>query len=407
MPEDEMNYADEMFARLPVGWECEPSGRFFVEILNPRVDIPEHGWKIRINSHSLNSFPTVLRVVSEICFEEDIAIKFAKSPDALRQLHSKNIGIEIAGKALTLYAGADESVLIDLIDAKLTPPLKALSLAPANAPWSDRRISANISYRYGTYRPPPPIGGIAEPLFRDRRDTYILPHFIEDPYPFKYGVSSGTQVPETVRFYDYEISHVLYRNFGGSLYSGRSLRHNAEIVIKEAREDVMIACEVDARSLLENEYRVLKTLSSMSDIAPVPIDELFELYGHLFLSLPRISGKRLSDWQRSDAAADPSRCASIARQLAAKLTRLHETGTTHGDISLSNVIIGPDDSVSLIDFENARLDADAEDFAEDAILLSQVLSTLLGPNSTYAAAISLAAEGGRMSDILDRLNTVD
>ena len=401
LPEDEMNYAEMMFARLPVGWECEASGRFFFEIFNATEPVPEHGWKVRINTHSLKSFPSVLGVVSKICFPEGIPMKVAKSPAALRQLHAKNISIEIAGKAITLYPGSAENVLIDLID-KLEQPLKSLSLAPANAPWSDRRIGANISYRYGSYRPQSTLR-IAGDVFRDRRDAYILPSIITDPFPA--GVSSGAEVPEVVRFNDYEISSVLHRNFGGSVYGGISLRTNEAIILKEARPEIRVACEVAATSLLENEHRVLKTLSK-SDIAPVPIDDLLDLNGHLFLILPRISGQNLFHWLRSHGA-DEQRCARVARQLVAKLTRLHERGTSHGDISRSNILIGRDDSVSLIDFENARLDADADDFAEDAMLLSKILGTLLGLNSKYRAAISLAEEGGRMSAISDRLNDVD
>ncbi len=404
MPEDAMNYAEMMFDRIPVGWECQAEGRFF-EIFNATEPVPEHGWKVRINTHSLESFPSVLRVVSEVCFPEDIPMKVAKAPAALRQLHAKNISIEIAGKAITLYPGSAENVLIDLID-KLEEPLKALSLAPANAPWSDRRIGANISYRYGSYRPKSTLR-IAGGVFRDRRDAYILPPFIKDPFPA--GVSSGAEVPEVVRFHDYEISSVLHRNFGGSVYGGIHLSTDEEIVAKEARPEIRVACEVDATSLLENEHRVLKTLSK-SDIAPAPIeDDLLDLNGHLFMIIPRISGQNLFHWLRSHGA-DERRCARVARQLVAKLTRLHETGTSHGDISRSNILIGRigrDDSVSLIDFEQARLDAGADDFAEDAMLLSKILGTLLGPNNKYRAAISLAEEGGRMSAISDRLNDVD
>ena len=402
LPEDEMNYAEMVFPRLPVGWECEASGEFFVEIFNATQDVPDHGWKLRVNTACLTSFPAVLRAVSIICFSDGINFfKCAKSPGALRQLHAKNIGIEIAGKALTLYLGTDERLLKYLI-TKLTPALEVLSLTESNAPWSDRRIGKSLSYRYGSYLPQSTLR-IADIDFTDRRDIFMLPPGILDPFENTSTPPREPEEVESVLFHDYEISGVISRNWGGSVYSGRSLHTTEEVVIKEARPDAFIACEVLSTALLENEYHVLKFIEKFQ-IAPVPIDDLLEIDRHLFLVLKKIDGVNLFQW-RLYHGSDPERCKAVAKKLTEQTSLIHATGTTHGDISMANIIISPDDSVRLIDFEMARLNSTKEDFAVDIKQLAKILWTLLLLNSKdNRNAIWLAEQGGPIQHILDRLN---
>ena len=398
-----MNYAETMFP-LPDGWDCADSGEFFCEIFPTARDIPAHGWKLRINAPCLKSFPSVLRVASKLFFTHRIAFKCARSPDALRQLHAKNIGIGIAGKAITGYI-PDASVLIDLVD-KLTQSLSALSLPPASAPWSDKRIidkrigESCLSYRYGSYLPKSTIR-TASGEFVDRRDIFQLPPGISDPFDDNNN-SGPAEVPEAVRLNDdFLIESVLTRNWGGSVYSGRSLRTNEAHIIKEARSDALIACEVLSTDLLTHEHSVLKAIENFQ-IAPVPVD-FFEIDRHLFLVLPKL-GVNLLKWRRYHGS-EPERCKAIARKIASQLSFLHnKTATSHGDISSANTIISDDGSVRLIDFEMARQNATKADLAEDTKQFVTVLRTLLLLNKYNCETLWLAEQGAPIEHILDRLN---
>ena len=401
-----MNYAETMFP-LPNGWECSDSGDLFCEIFPTAKDIPAHGWKLRINVPCLESFPDVLRAISSICFSEKIPtpMKFASSATSVKRLTAKNIGIDIAGKLITLYPGPDASVLIDLVK-KLTQPLSALSLPPSAVPWSDKPIGAHLSYRYGSYQPQSTIR-IAGVDFKDRRDIFQLPPGILDPFDNSNSTPpSGPEpeeVPEAVRLHDdYEIESVLTRNWGGSVYAGRSLCTNEKLIFKEARPDAIIACsEVLSTDLLTHEHSVLKAIENFQ-IAPVPVD-FFEIDRHLFLVLPKL-GVNLLKW-RLYHGSNPDRCKAVARAIASQLSFLHnKTATSHGDISSANTIISDDGSVRLIDFEMARQNATKEDLAEDTKQFVTVLRTLLLLNKYNSDTIRLAEQGAPIQHILERLN---
>lgn len=396
-------YIETVASLLPAGWRCEPSGSFFIEIFpaNAKEEFPEQGWKVRVNNACTLTFVPMLRTILEICFVTGISVKTATGENQLRRIYSKELPVSVAGKALTLYLPSEcRSAFVSLIE-KLRKSLAPLALAPCNAPLSDRKIDDNLSYRYGAFSEKShirtPYGN-----FKDRRDIYLLPTGIVDPFPEEEDESTFP-FTDVVNLNGYEISSVIHRNWGGSVYSGKTE------IVKEARPNAKIGCIIDATTLLKNEHCLLESIHrEHKNIVPRPID-LFEVDEHLFLVTERISGRTLYEWSWINSPS-PSDCVAIARQIAAILNVLHqEMKTAHLDLSLSNIIISEDGTLFLIDFENARQEADSEAFAEDSKQFAELLISLwkvkkpsIMPHR-YKDAIQLAEQGQPMIAILDCL----
>lgn len=400
------DYTDIVASRLPDGWQCQNSGELFVEAFPAAKNIPDQGWKIRVNNSCLQTFASLLSTVATLCVSEGIAMKFARSPEALQHLFSKGVPTEIAGKALTLYPPFDTD-LVDCIE-KLEQLIAPLDLIPCNAPWSDRRLTDNISYRYGSWTPQAVVR-TSHGTFRDRRDRYLLPPGIVDPF----GVDDNSPADdnsESVTLNDYTVTNVIQRNWGGSVYGAR--KNQTAVILKEARPDTRIGCSIDAdaKQLLQNEYRVLNALrrEQNAPIAPRPID-IFEFEDHLFLVTERIDGHTLYDLLQQPVSS--SQCHAIARHIANTLYLLHNDGkTAHLDVSVANIMVSsPDTTVTLIDFELARQNADDEDFAEDARGFAEVLHAIgekTDRPNRYKDAILLAEQGGTMTDILGKIGKI-
>ena len=399
-------YKDTVTSCIPDGWQCQNSGDLFVEVFPATTKIPDQGWKIRVNNSCLQTFASLLSTVATLCFSERIAMKFARSPDALQRLFSKAVPIAIAGKALTLYPPFYTDEFVDFIE-KLDQLIAPLNLRPCNAPWSDRRLTDNISYRYGSWTPQAVVR-TSHGTFRDRRDRYLLPPGIVDPF----GVDDNSPADdnsESVTLNDYTVTHVIQRNWGGSVYA--AMKDQTAVILKEARPDARIGCAIDAKMLLQNEYQILNALrkKQYAQIAPRPID-VFECEDHLFLVTERIDGHNLYDLLQQPVSS--SQCHAIARHIAKTLAVLHDDGkTAHLDVSLANIMVSSPDTVTLIDFELARPNADDEDCAEDARGFAEVLHAIGEKTKTdrpnrYKDAILLAEQGGTMTDILGKIGKI-
>ena len=399
-----MNTFERLTAHLPAGWSCERSGEIFVEVYpNSVTQFHEQGWKLRLNNTCLDTFDLMIDSVAELCFRERVPFKVVVDEKSFRELHAKFTPFTLAGKAVTLYPGPKNRDLIR-IARETDALLQNLRLEPCAAPWSDRRYGSNISYRFGSYVPDQDLLGSDGKRVPDRRDAFVLPPGITDPF-----APPPEPEPETVRLRDFVITECLTRNWGGGLYSAIDSETQANLILKEARPAAKIGCEVLSTDLLKNEFQVLTALAEANiNIAPHPIEDLFEISEHYFLVMPRLPGQSLAEWQSHDDRS-PESIVDIAASIAQILLELHKTRTAHLDISATNIIV--DEAISLIDFENARLKAPDAALAEDSKQFAEVLEWLgirhmpALPNG-YTEAIRIAEHGGAMSDILKCLGSL-
>ncbi len=103
---------------------------------------------------------------------------------------------------------------------------------------------------------------------------------------------------------------------------------------------------------LEDEYHVLRRLDGLAGTPQQPEVKIGN--GYRMLLYTRIEGVRLGDYLRQHSGQRRVwfRCIAALTQL---LDQIHERGVIHCDITLENVLVAPDGSVSLIDFDRAAI----------------------------------------------------
>ena len=88
----------------------------------------------------------------------------------------------------------------------------------------------------------------------------------------------------------------------------------------------------------------------------VEIYEYGDLDGYFFVAMQFVEGRSLADVLASEQVLDPARATVIALEICEQLTKLHgwEAAVVHGDIKPSNIHVGQNDTVRLLDFGIAK-----------------------------------------------------
>jgi serine/threonine-protein kinase len=86
----------------------------------------------------------------------------------------------------------------------------------------------------------------------------------------------------------------------------------------------------------------------------VPIYDVGEEGGHYYLVMDFVVGVPLGRLIEQEGALPIDRAVSLLRQLALALDYAHGRGVIHRDVKAGNVLVGPDDHVTLFDFGIAR-----------------------------------------------------
>ena len=103
---------------------------------------------------------------------------------------------------------------------------------------------------------------------------------------------------------------------------------------------------VDLRERLVREARALARISHPN---VVPVYDVGEADGEVFIAMELVPGPTLARWQA--AQARPWRTTlEMYLQAARGLARAHEAGVVHRDFKPSNAIVGPDGRVRVVDF---------------------------------------------------------
>jgi len=140
---------------------------------------------------------------------------------------------------------------------------------------------------------------------------------------------------------------------GGSASVYRSREANGqEVALK-----VLLAAR--ARNLyevkrLEHEFNFGRALRYIDGITPA-LDHgtLPELDQRPYIAFPFLEGEEL-DYKLTSGPLSPQHASSVLVQLARVVAKVHEAGVLHRDIKPSNIMLGHDDTVSLLDFGHAR-----------------------------------------------------
>ncbi|SEF80488.1 Lanthionine synthetase C-like protein [Thermomonospora echinospora] len=352
---------------LPDGWTQVP-GDEWMNYEPPVTRIPPQGWKVHV-SGCAESADTILEHTWDYCVPRGIAFKHLRGPGTLRMRNAKYAPRGASGKLVTIYP-ADEDELARVLDG-LGPLVAGL---PGPYILSDLRIGDGPLYvRYGGFARrrctdergelvPAMENGDGE-LVPDRRGpVFTVPDWVTPPrcllpHLAARSATTTTELP-------YRIEKALHFSNGGGVYAGTDTRTGKEVILKEARPHAGLAADgADAVARLQHERDMLERLAGIDGV-PAVLD-YFTLGEHHFLVQERIEGRTLNTFFAErhpllDPELDPGKVAgytSWALRIHEGVERLidavHARGVVYNDLHMFNIMVRPDDSVALIDFEVA------------------------------------------------------
>jgi len=353
--------------QLPEGWFLKDQDDWLV-LKPPTRQLPLQGWKIHASATPDNA-DRVLDAVWGYCLPKGIQFKFLRSPSALSARVSKYAPRGYSGKLVTIYPVDDtecEKILRelgDILDGEANPYIL-----------TDLRWGRGPLYvRYGGFalryviddrgEQVPAISDDAGNLVPDRRDpVFYVPPWVTLPAFLEPHLTARNAI--TLADVPYTIEQVLHFSNGGGIYVGTDTRTGGKVVLKEARPySGLDALGADAVSRLEREYDLLRRLAGIPGIPEVY--EIFSLGEHRFLAMELVDGDVLAKaivarYPLVDPTAPASEYADytdwalrVYEQIDRTITAVNERGIVYGDLHLRNVIVRPDDTVTLLDFEVA------------------------------------------------------
>ncbi|SFC16982.1 class III lanthionine synthetase LanKC [Streptomyces aidingensis] len=352
---------------VPDGWRRSDRGLWTA--LEPEgARVPGQGWKIHVSAVPEQAGDT-LATVAAACLARRTPFKFLRSPQALRVLNATHTPRQNSGKFITLYPADDAEF------AKLVEELSA-ALAGRPGPYilTDLRIGDGPVYvRYGAFRAmhcpgpdgapvPALLGPDGRPRPDDRAPVFTVPDWITPPevlVPHLAALESAT-----VDGLPYRIVRALHFTNAGGIYLAEHLRTGHRVVLREARpHSGLDRTGADAVARLRREYQALRRLDGL-DCVPAVLG-LRTMWEHHYLVEEYIEGEPLlhaaitrtplvrRDCTEQDLAAYGGWVREVTERVGRALDRVHGRGLAFGDLHPGNIILRPDGSVVLVDFEYA------------------------------------------------------
>jgi len=116
--------------------------------------------------------------------------------------------------------------------------------------------------------------------------------------------------------------------------------------------------DAHTRLVLEAERRGAAIQRELRGLDPrvVEVYETGDLDGYFFVAMQYVEGRDLAEVLNAEHTIDSIRAAAIALEICEQLTKFHtwQSAVVHGDIKPSNIHLGPNDTVRLLDFGIAK-----------------------------------------------------
>jgi eukaryotic-like serine/threonine-protein kinase len=110
--------------------------------------------------------------------------------------------------------------------------------------------------------------------------------------------------------------------------------------------------------VLQAERRGAAILKELRVLDPrvIEVYDFGDADGYFFVAMQYVEGRNLAEVLSAERAIDPYRAATIALEICEQLAKFHASpaAVVHGDIKPSNVHLGPNDTVRLLDFGIAK-----------------------------------------------------
>ncbi|HEX6290050.1 MAG TPA: class IV lanthionine synthetase LanL [Herpetosiphonaceae bacterium] len=345
-------------------WRLLPTADgWWIRLHNVRARCPDQGWKLHVSA-SPYSVEHVLDRALSVLLAEDASFKVIASVERLRALNDGEAGLSQIGKCMTVYPN-DERQAVRLAVAldQATRGLRGPAI-PSDCPLAPGSL---VHYRYGSFAArlvQMPNGliewALAQPdgaLLPDLRGVgYCPPEWAVDPFVAA-GVAHDRAPPAPLIAGRYLVVETLSQSARGTVARAFDLRDLRRCVLKRAARDAQIDRRgQDTRDRLRHEADVLACLAPDEHIPRA--FALIEHDGDLILVLEDIGGEtleqRITRLSRCGCTLSEAQVVGLGRTLAAALQAIHDRGLVYRDLKPSNVIVGPDERVHLIDFELAH-----------------------------------------------------
>jgi hypothetical protein len=113
-----------------------------------------------------------------------------------------------------------------------------------------------------------------------------------------------------------------------------------------------------AKLVMEAERRGAAIQKEIGGLDPrvVQIYDFGDLDGYFYVAMQYVEGRTLAEVLKADTVVDANRAAVIALEICEQLAKFHarQSAVVHGDIKPSNIHLGPNDTVRLLDFGIAK-----------------------------------------------------
>nr|MDT0661797.1 class III lanthionine synthetase LanKC [Micromonospora sp. DSM 115978] len=359
----------------PAGWSRREQ-RIWVSLRPDGYELPEQGWKIHISA-TLDNADRLCGLVWDYCVQRRIPFKHLRDRNMLLALNAKYAARGSSGKLITIYPADDEqfsTIVTDL--AKLTEGESGPYIL------SDLRIGDGPVYvRYGAFvqmdcldangewvsgfRLP---DGTIEP---DQRQAFFSPPAWA-PVPAVLTPHIEARRSGSAQPAPYRVRRALHFSNAGGIYVADRVADGRTVILKEARP--YAGLDDNHEDGVTRQRREKWALEKLAGIPGVPeLYEQFEVGGHHFLAEEYVDGQPLHVWYgvhhpwvikadptQAEIAEYTRRAVHIVEQVETLVDAMHERGVVFGDLHLGNIMVKPDDSVALVDFELAFDSADTD-----------------------------------------------
>jgi hypothetical protein len=354
-------------AELPPGWTRRWSG-LWTALHAPAPALPAQGWKIHISATEGEAAGT-LRRVAELCLARPVTFKFLRSARALRYAGAKYASRGGSGKFITVYPVSEEDFA-----ALVTELAAALDGRSGPTILSDLRIGAGpVHVRYGAFQEMwctaddgRQVRAVRDPAGRlvpdERAPSFRLPGWVTPPEVLRPHLDLRAAIGALDL--PYRVIRPLHFTNAGGTYLAEHRVTGQKVVLREARpHSGLDGAGLDAVTRLRHEHQILTELAGL-DCVP-EVYGLRRAWEHEFLIEEYVEGQNLLDafvarnpiGYREPSAATLADYAAWVDRIVARvgqaLDALHARGISFGDLHPGNVVVRPDESVMLIDFEYA------------------------------------------------------
>ncbi len=316
------------------------------------------GWKLHVSA-SIACVETTLERVLPVLFDEHVQFKVVFSIERLHALNWGEAGYSQIGKAITIYPDDDaQAVLLAQRLGDVTAGLRGPKIP------SDRSllIPGRVSYRYGEFYSKHAVEGPVASVLRAPDGTTVpdlrAPQTYElfqadDPFLRAGLARPGAEVNPLIKA-RYLPLQTLAQSARGAVARAVDVRAKRLCIVKRAaRDGIMSRSGLDARDYLRRSADFLRRFAA--DPRFPDVYELFEYEADLMLVTADVPGITLAEFIRHRSQVQQhislAHVVALARGLAHLLSAIHKSGYVYGDLNAVNVLVAPDRSIRLVDFD--------------------------------------------------------